>query len=348
MHFERFDPAADREALRACYDMFAAGKPVDDPDGPPASLAMFSGWWSMGWVNCPREAWLAAHEPGAPWAGCYLLELPEEENTHLGMLTVIVRPAGRRSGAGTALLRHAAQRAADRGRAELEGGTREASPGAAFALASGARPGVTEVIRQQDLAALPASRLSELRDQAGRAAQGYSVLSWRGPCPDEYIDQLANVVNALEDAPRNPGQEVEVYDARRVRLDEQRMALQGLRAYNVMARHDASGELAAYTGVGVSPDHPDWGFQDLTAVTRAHRGHKLGLLVKVAMLDLLAEAEPALERIHTGNADANQHMIAINTALGYRVVSHWPSWRLDVAHVLDPSTPSAPAQATAS
>ena len=31
-----------------------------------------------------------------------------------------------------------------------------------------------------------------------------------------------------------------------------------------------------------------------TAVVRAHRGHRLGLLVKTAMLDLLAAAEPQL------------------------------------------------------
>jgi hypothetical protein len=35
------------------------------------------------------------------------------------------------------------------------------------------------------------------------------------------------------------------------------------------------------------------------------------------MLEWLASAEPALERIETGNAVANDHMIAVNDALGY-------------------------------
>ena len=43
------------------------------------------------------------------------------------------------------------------------------------------------------------------------------------------------------------------------------------------------------------------------------------------MLDLLARAEPKIERISTGNAAANDHMIAINEQLGYRVVE--PGWR---------------------
>jgi len=55
-------------------------------------------------------------------------------------------------------------------------------------------------------------------------------------------------------------------------------------------------------------------------VTRPHRGHRLGLLVKTAMLDWLAEAEPQLERIVTGNAAVNQHMIAINEELGYELL----------------------------
>jgi hypothetical protein len=83
--------------------------------------------------------------------------------------------------------------------------------------------------------------------------------------------------------------------------------------------------MAAYTGVIVDPEAPSWGFQELTAVTRPHRGHRLGLLVKTAMLELLAEAEPQLEFVMTGNAAANDHMIAVNEQLGYEVAG--PGWR---------------------
>jgi hypothetical protein len=68
-------------------------------------------------------------------------------------------------------------------------------------------------------------------------------------------------------------------------------------------------------------------------VAGAHRGHRLGLLLKLAMLDLLAAREPQVARILTGNADGNQHMIAINEQLAFRVLSRWPSWELDVADV---------------
>jgi RimJ/RimL family protein N-acetyltransferase len=54
-------------------------------------------------------------------------------------------------------------------------------------------------------------------------------------------------------------------------------------------------------------------------VARPHRGHRLGLLVKAAMMEWLMAAEPGLERILTENASSNRHMIAINEELGYQV-----------------------------
>jgi hypothetical protein len=60
-------------------------------------------------------------------------------------------------------------------------------------------------------------------------------------------------------------------------------------------------------------------------------------LLKLAMLDLLAEAEPGVNRITTGNADGNDHMAAINVELGFRVLSYWSTWDVDVARVLDHS-----------
>ena len=112
------------------------------------------------------------------------------------------------------------------------------------------------------------------------------------------------------------------------------MAAQGLRYYTVAARSLATGELAALSQLGVEPPEPTWGHQELTAVSRPHRGHRLGLLVKVAMLELLAEREPQLTRIITGDADGNRHMIAINDELGFAVLDRWPSWEIEVAQAL--------------
>jgi GNAT superfamily N-acetyltransferase len=330
MHIERFDPVADAGKIQACYEMYVAGKPADDPDGPLASLPVYTGWFSLGWDADPREAWLVPGDRPGTAAGGYLLELPAKENTHIGWLGIMVAPDRRRAGLGTLLLRHAAVRAREHGRTVLFAETRDGAPGSAFAAAMGARPGITEARRILHLADMPPGHLADLRRQAEPAADGYSLVSWRGSAPEEYLSGVAAVANAMNDAPHSPGFEPEQMDAQRVRDAERLIIVQGVRHYSVAARCDRTGELAGLTQFAVDPLQPDWGYQHLTAVARAHRGHRLGLLVKVAMMELLAEAEPGLERVITGNADANSHMIAINEALGFRVLDRWPHWQLDV------------------
>jgi hypothetical protein len=51
------------------------------------------------------------------------------------------------------------------------------------------------------------------------------------------------------------------------------------------------------------------------------------------MLELLASEEPQIEQIATGNAAANEHMIAVNEQLAYRVVE--PGWRFYEMPVAD-------------
>jgi hypothetical protein len=72
--------------------------------------------------------------------------------------------------------------------------------------------------------------------------------------------------------------------------------------------------------VAVDGERPELGEQHDTSVVAAHRGHRLGLLLKLGMLHWLAEAEPQLREIDTWNAETNGHMIGVNELLGYRVM----------------------------
>lgn len=332
MRIETFDPVTTPGKVLACYKMYAAGLPVDDPDGPPFPERHVAAWFEQGFAGEPRETALATDLSGDP-AGWYLLELPDRKNTHIGYLHIVVDPDRRRQGYGTALLRHAAKRAAAHGRTLLSDEARIDSPGSAFAAAVGARAGVLEVRRVLELGGVPSGKLAEMRRQAEAASAGYSLLSWAGPTPEDDLLGVATVVAAMADAPRNPGEEAHQVDPQRVRDHERRSADIGMQRYSVAARCDRTGELAGLTQLGVNPEDPEWGYQFITAVSREHRGHRLGLLVKVAMLELLTTAEPDLRRIVTGNADANQHMIAINAELGYRILDEQQSWELDVAAV---------------
>jgi len=333
MHIERFDAATDRDAVRACHEMYAAAAPVDTPGEPPLSGRVFAGWLRMHWTGDRPETWLARDATGAP-CGWYSLILPQRENTHLAYLNPLVGLPHRRQGTGTALVRHAAERAHGEGRMTLAAEATQGSAGEAFSRALGARAGLPEATRVLHVRAIAGGHLARLRARAQAAAGGYSLLSWAGRAPGRYTGGVVALYQDGEDAPLEAGHEIKRWDVARLRTAERRIADQGLRHYGMAARHDRTGALAALTELEVDPQAPDWGYQGLTVVARAHRGHRLGLLVKVAMLDLLAGREPRLERIVTGNADVNQHMIAINTELGYQVLDHWLSWELAVAEVL--------------
>ena len=92
-----------------------------------------------------------------------------------------------------------------------------------------------------------------------------------------------------------------------------------------------SGAIAGHTVVAVRGDRPQLGDQHDTTVVGAHRGHRLGLLLKAEMMRWLREDEPQLRTIVTSNAASNKHMIQINELLGYRVMYKEISWQRSLA-----------------
>jgi GNAT superfamily N-acetyltransferase len=332
MHIEQLD-LSDTAGIRACYGAFLAAQRVDEPQEPDMGERIFGAWITIGWDGEPREVWLIPGRAEGSVAGWYRLELPDLENLDRAHLDLTVHPDERRRGLGRALLRHAAGRAAAHGRTVLDGGARNGTAGEAFARRVGAESGLVDIERLLEPRKLEDGRLAGLREEAERHAAGYELVTWTGPVPEELIERMVGLYAALGDAPRDPDVERGKWDAQRVR--ERINSLRehfGAREYAVAARHVATGEMAALTQVSIDPSDPGWGFQLITAVIAAHRGHRLGLLVKVAMLEWLATAEPQLERITTWNAEDNTHMIAVNEALGCTVFgAPATSWRLDVA-----------------
>jgi GNAT superfamily N-acetyltransferase len=343
MDLARFDPATDDTAVQACHEIHAAAAHADGQRRPPMSPRGFRSWLTYGWTEDPMQTWLA-RDSTRQACGFYQLILPERENRHLAELIPVVHPTRRRAGLGTALVAHAAARASTAGRTALMAHTAEGSAGEAFARTLGAQYRMTGMFSALRLDSMPAGHLAGLRAKAVSASPGYSLLTWDGATPDDLLDAVVGLFQAEEDAPRPAGEEAEHWDVARVQADYYRVADQGLRFYTVAARADAGGELAAITQLGVDPVQPGWAAQELTAVIGPHRGHRLGLRVKVAMLDLLAEREPQVTRVRTHNAAGNEHMIAINTELGFEVLDRESSWELPVtgapelANLADPAT----------
>ena len=326
MLIEKFDAAADQAPARALYEVYAAGAPVDEPGSPIMSARVWCGLMARGWCGEPRENWLA--RDGSAVLGGYSLELPDRENLDRAGLTLLVAPARRRPGVGGTLLRHARARAAELGRDLVTSELPAATPGDAFARVVGAQVSLVENRRILDVAAIPGDRLARLRAEATAYAAAYTLTRWEGLTPEEWLNPVAQLNEAMADAPHGDGEQPQVWDAARVRLADQLSQAKGLRRYSVAAAHAGTGELAALTQLSIEKADPSWGHQEMTAVARVHRGHRLGLLTKVAMLELLAEREPEVRFVQTWNGETNAHMVAINEALGFGDPRPFTAWQL--------------------
>jgi GNAT superfamily N-acetyltransferase len=327
MRIERFDPVTDDEQLRACHQMTVDSQPADDPNVPPPPFGVFRFAWAYGFEDRPTQAWVGLAEDGTP-VGAYVLELPVRENRENAFGSILIPPGQRRRGYGRALLTHMTEQAAAAGRARVLSTTRASAPGDAFAGATGGRPGQTDVRRMLGLDESLRDRLPRLRVEAQSKAAGYELRSWLGPAPDDLAAGLCAVLTALADAPHDAEYEPASWDPARLRAFERRLAETGARWHSIAAIGPA-GEVAALTQVNLHHDQPDFAGQAVTAVTSRHRGHRLGLLIKVAMLDLLLQSEPEVQRIVTYNGVDNDHMVAINEQLGYRISDYFQFWQHD-------------------
>ncbi len=282
------------------------------------------------------ELWYGAVD-GEPVA-CGELVLPVLDNADNASIDVRVLEERRRRGYGSQLLAHLAARARDEGRKRLYAEVVEPLEGDAvpagvmFARAHGARPVLFEIRRMLDLRSLDEARLAQLYDDATQHAVGYSLVQWVDRAPDDIVDDLAVLKGRMSvDVPmEDMSWDAEAYDAARVRALEELVLQRRRRAIVTAARHDGTGQLVGYTDIGVNIDRPRVAYQWDTIVQSAHRGHRLGMLMKLANLDLLRRTIDGVEIVNTWNAGINEHMIAVNEAMGFRPADQERQWQLDL------------------
>ncbi|WP_265521728.1 GNAT family N-acetyltransferase [Oerskovia flava] len=283
--------------------------------------------------------------------GRAMVRLPQQSNTHSATVYVGVDPAHRGRGVGGALWNRSMElvRAAGRrvvladssfaaepppGPGALEAPTgsgrvpRE-DPTTRFALARGF---VLEQVVRHSVLELPVdpARLDRLRDGAPRRHDDYALHVWHDEVPEKWIEQFAVLETRMSTDAPSAGLEVEEdpWDAERVRDASRAIHDRGRRYLIVVAEHTPSGTLAAFSMVSYPLDRPEVVYQEDTLVLREHRGRRLGMLVKIAVLDELARARPAARRVHTWNAEENEHMLAINVALGFAPAGVDAEWQL--------------------
>jgi hypothetical protein len=213
-------------------------------------------------------------------------------------------------------------RAVGEGRTTLLAGTWELPAVTAFAGRHGFEQAMVAVKRRQFPAELDHDELARLYAAALPHAESYELVRLAGRAAEEDLPGLATMAAAINDAPIDDlDVEDDVFSPERLRSYEDAQLAREHRLYRVFARHRDTGDWAGQTVIAVDGERPHLADQHDTSVVRAHRGHRLGLLLKLEMIRWLAEAEPQVREVSTWNAASNDHMIGVNEALGYRVVA---------------------------
>jgi GNAT superfamily N-acetyltransferase len=270
-----------------------------------------------------RTELLAVHD-GATMVGRAFLGYNDLDNTHMASGDIAVDPAYWRRGLGSAVLTAAEDHARSEGRRTL---VLEAfaplgadGPGLAFARAHGYAPAIEDRIKVVDLVATEPS-WDALEEETRRRAAGYTLVEWADRVPDEHITGYCHVNEAfLEQMPLGElDLEPEVWTEERVRTRNEESRRGGRRELAVAALAP-DGTMVGLTEVVLNDHAPHRGFQSGTLVMPEHRGHALGLLMKLRNHRRLRADHPECAVLMTGNAGVNVAMNAVNERLGYRDV----------------------------
>ncbi len=299
--------AADRGASATIWQLEELRAQMQDPG---------SRMWMAGWSGIVDGVVVATG-----WIGTPLLDNPD-----LAYVAVTTIEGHRRRGHASAMLAHVEQVARERGRTILGGEAYwpydagpegSGSPGREFARAHGYDLALGDVQRRL---ALPVAEglLDSLAAEAATHHAAYTLRSWVGPVPDELVSEWADIsASLMTEAPTGDLElEPEVADAATVREEESLLVKQGRLKYHTVAI-DETGRIAAYTDLVTTEHERDRAYQWGTLVRQEHRGHRLGLAVKVANLRQLQGARPDLAQLTTFNAEVNEHMIGVNERLGF-------------------------------
>jgi GNAT superfamily N-acetyltransferase len=277
---------------------------------------------------------LAAQNESSATVGIALCEIPHRDNHHSASLDVRVAPEHRRRGVGSAILAEVERRVTALGRTILSGivelptamvGSDPATP---FALRRGFTATQTGN-RRHLVVPMEAGRRAKLLAEVRQAAAGYRTIAFRAPWPKEYLEDQCELSRRMStDAPSGDAlHEEETWDAARVEESDQLLTTQGLTKLVAVAQDVASGHLVAFTELVLPQDHPHEAWQWATLVLREHRGHRLGLAVKLANLDFLASTAPEARIVITDNAQENAPMIAVNDMVGFQVEATGTFWQ---------------------
>src|SRR5690625_252432 len=277
--------------------------------------------------------WVAVTElmaGGEAIVGRAVIFLPQQDNLGTVSAGVAVHPDFRGLGTGTALLEHALLPALrECGRSLIQAWAEIPAEGdpddpALPANRLAARLGLSRrnvaVARVLPLP-IQDDLLDRLQAEVAGHIGGYRIELWDEGVPEEHLEGYGRLLRQLElDEPdEDVEHEAPEYTPERIRSEEQRRRERGEAAVMAVAIA-ADGTCVGNSEIIVQQSEgTTMAWQESTLVLPEHRGHRLGLALKVATHRVLGERAPHVAALVTFNSHVNPWMIGINEKLGYRV-----------------------------
>ena len=319
-----------RPLPRCLYGVVIASRtdlrPWDDSDGFEPTVDE----WRYEDPSERTEKW--AVEDDGQVVGVATLFLSLDDNTDKIWAEVDVHPDHRGRGAGTALAQVLERRGRELGRPEvlvevyLPPVATGEHPFERFAASQGFIAESTDNVRILDLPDRGRPARPARGERAGAVGGRIPARDVYRRSPDALVEGYCRVSNLLNvDAPTGAVDfEAETLTPERYRgyLDLERR--QGRQRLTTVAIEEATGEVVAFTDLVLPSGAPTKAWQWGTLVDRAHRGHRLGMAVKVANLRELQSAHPERTTVSTGNDATNSYMVGINVEIGFHVVGGRP------------------------
>lgn len=274
-----------------------------------------------GWDGEGTDRVILAHDADGRLLGGAEVDLPAQENLDLVWFRINVDPEVRRRGIGSALLEAVVAVSTEAGRGLLMTGAWHGTTGVVFLKDHGFEQASIAAQRRLYTQELPRQSDIDLLAQARSASTRYETVRLTGPLPEDMLEPMLHTVEAINDAPLDDLElEDDNFTVDRLRRYDAAQAAQQQRIHRVIARSLLDGSPAGHSVVAVDGRRPHLGEQHDTSVLREHRGHLLGLRLKLEMLEWLRAEEPQLTEVDTWNQESNTHMIAVNDAIGCVVV----------------------------
>jgi GNAT superfamily N-acetyltransferase len=188
-----------------------------------------------------------------------------------------------------------------------------------------------QVVRGSRLA-LPVNAADLLREGSAASGPDFRLHSWLDRTPGLWQGDLASLRQLMSTEEPSAGLEEpeDLWTVDRLVSDEELRSVSPRIRLTTAVEHVPSARLAGFTTLSVPRETDRAVSQEDTLVRPEHRGHRLGMLLKVANLEQLQLRFPGHPSVTTFNAEENRHMLEVNERLGFTAIGYEGAWRRDL------------------